>query len=148
MPDIYSDGWYQAIIELANSRDDLSSRVPAGEWRVAIELEGDGLSPYVPPGTTRYWFIRLVDGKMLEFREAPGKIPGQGLQYRFIGPAHVFEGVAAGVLDPVEVGLNGTITVRGDMRLLMQHAELTNVIFEVYAHNNVTEWSAGKPPYK
>ena len=147
MPNIYSDDWYQAILDLANTREDLSAKAPQGEWRVAIEIQGDGLSPYVPKDQSRHWFIRLVDGKMVEFIEVPEPVSGKGLSYRFIGPASVFEGIAAGVVDPVEVGLNGTLTVRGDMRLLMQYAELTGIIFEVYTENNVTDWPAEKPPY-
>ena len=148
MPYIYSDEWYRAILDLANTRDDLSAKAPQGEWRVAIEINGDGLSPYIPEHETRHWLIRLKDGKMVEFRESREPIPGKGLNYRFIGPAGVFEGIAAGVVDPVEVGLNGTLTVRGDMRLLMQYAELTGIIFDVYTQNNVTEWPAEKPPYR
>jgi len=148
MPVIYTEEWRRAIMALANSRDDLSEQVPQGEWRIAMELEGDGISPYVPEGQKKHWFLRLLNGKMVEFREAPEPIPGKGLHYRFIGPAHIFEGVAAGIVDPVEVGLKGTVAIRGDMRLLMQHAKLANVIFDVYAKNNVTEWSKGQPPYR
>ena len=147
MPHIYSEEWYQAILNLANTQADLSAKAPQGEWRVAIEIKGDGVSPYVPRDQSRHWFIRLVDGKMVEFSEVPEPVSGKGLHYRFIGPASVFEGIAAGVVDPVEIGLNGTLTVRGDMRMLMQYAELTSVIFDVYTKNNVTEWPAEKPPY-
>ncbi len=147
MPLIYTDEWYEGILELANSRQDLAEKIPRGEWNVAVELVGDGISPYVSDGEVKNWYIRLVNGKMIEFLEKREKISGKGLQYRFMGPAHVFEGVAAGVIDPVEVGLNGTLTVKGDMRLLMQYAELTLVIFEVYSQNNITEWPKGLPPY-
>ena len=148
MPDIYSDEWYRAILDLANMQEDLPAKAPRGEWRVAIEVRGDGTSPYVPEDEFRYWFIRLVDGRMVEFGETPEPVSGKGLNYRFIGPASVFEGIAAGVVDPVEVGLNGTLTVRGDMRMLMQYADLTRTIFDLYTKNNVTEWPAEKPPYQ
>jgi len=147
MPAIYSQEWYKAMFDLANSRDDISEKVPQGEWRVAVEVEGDGMSPYVPGGTTKHFFVRFLDGKVVEYREAAERIPGKGLNYRIAGPAHVFEGVAAGVVDPVEIGLNGTVSIRGDMRLLMQHAEMVNVIFDVYTQKDVTEWPKGKPPY-
>jgi len=147
MPAIYTNEWYHAMFDLANSRDDISEKVPQGEWRIAVEIEGDGSSPYIPAGVVKHFFIRFLDGKVAEYREAQGPIPGKGLHYRIIGPAHIFEGVAAGIVDPVEVGLNGAITIRGDMRLLMQHAEMVNVIFEVYSQSNVTEWPKGKPPY-
>ena len=148
MPNIYTAEWYAAILELANTRQDVTAKAPRGEWRLAVEVVGDGLSPYVPEGETRHWFIRLENGRMVEFREADGPIPGKGLSYRITGPAHVFEGIAGGVVDPVEVGLNGVLTVRGDMRLLMQYADLTSVIFEVYTQNNVTQWPGARPPYK
>jgi hypothetical protein len=147
MPAIYSQEWYEAMFRLANSRDDISKKVPQGEWRVAVEIVGDGKSPYVPEGTTKHFFIRFLDGKVVEYRECDEPITRRDLHYRFSGPASAFEGVAAGVLDPVEVGLNGTITVRGDMRFLLQHAEMVNVIFDVYTNSDVTEWPKGKPPY-
>jgi hypothetical protein len=84
----------------------------------------------------------------MEYKESAEKIPGKGLQYRIIGPASIFEGMAAGILDPVEKGLDGTLIVRGDMRLLMQNAELANVIFEIYSQSGVTEFPKGKPPYE
>jgi hypothetical protein len=148
MPDIYTEEWYQAMVELANSRDDLSAKVPQGEWRIAIEIEGDGKSPYVPSGEIKNYFIRLLDGKVLEYKESSEKISGKGLQYRIIGPASIFEGMAAGILDPVEKGLDGTLIIRGDMRLLMQNAELANVIFEIYTQSGVTEFPKGRPPYE
>ena len=148
MPGIYSDEWYQAMVELADSRDDLSAKVPQGEWRIVVEIEGDGKSPYIPAGQTKNFFIRLLDGKIQEYNESLEKIPGKGLHYRITGPASVFDGMAAGILDPVEKGLDGTLTIRGDMRLLMQHAELANVIFEIYTQSGVTDFPKGRPPYE
>ena len=148
MPEIYSDEWYQAMWEMANSRDDLSSKVPAGEWRVAVEVHGDGLSPYVPEGEVLHYFVRVLDGKVQEYRESPDPIPGKGLHYRVSGPAHVYEGIVAGLIDPVEKALDGTFTIRGDMRLIIQNAELANIIYDVYTQQrDVTDWPKGKPPY-
>ena len=147
MPDIYSGEWNQSLQEMSNERDDLADKAPAGEWRIAIEVEGDGISPYIPQGEKKHFFLRLSDGKIEEFMEKEEPIPGKGLNYRLICPAHVFESIAAGVMDPVEKGLDGTMVIRGDMRLLIQNAELANVIFEVYTENNQTEWPKGKPPY-
>ena len=59
MPEIYADDWYQAMVELCNSREDLSAKVPAGEYKFAIEIEGDGKSPYIPEGTTKHFFLIL-----------------------------------------------------------------------------------------
>jgi hypothetical protein len=148
MPNIYADEWYEAMFKLANSRDDLAKTVPQGEFCIAIEVEGDGMSPYVPEGETQHYFIRFVDGKCIEYKVCEEKIPGKGLSYRVIGPAHIFEGIAAETMDLIEAGLGGALTVRGDMRLLMQNAEIANVIFEVYTSSGLTEWPKGKPPYK
>lgn len=147
MPDIFSEEWYDAMLELANSRDDLSAKVPKGEWKIAIEIEGDGKSPYIPEGEFKYFFVHMVDGKIKELKPCDEKIPGKGLNYRITGPASVFESMAAGLMDPIEKGLDGTLTIRGDMRLLMQNADLANIIFDVYKSSDLTDWPKGKPPY-
>ena len=148
MPAIYSKEWYEVMFNMANSRDDISEKVPQGEWKVAVEVVGDGKSPYVPEGTTKHFFIRFLDGKVAEYQESPEKVNGKGLNYRIAGAASIFDGVAAGTVDPVEIGLNGSVSIRGDMRLLMQHADMVNVIFDVYTQSDVTEWPLGKPPYE
>ena len=147
MPDIFTKEWYDAMLELANSRDDLSEKVPQGEWRVAIEIEGDDKSPYTPEGEYKYFFVHMTDGKIKELKACDEKIAGKGLNYRIIGPATVFESMAAGLMDPIEKGLDGTLTIRGDMRLLMQNADLANIIFEVYNSSELTNWPKGMPPY-
>ena len=148
MPAIYTEEWIAALFKLVNSQSGISTRVPGGEWCVALEVVGDGISPYVPCGETRHFFVRLQDGKVVECRESLERIPGKGLHFRFTGPAHIYEGVAAGLVDPVMAGLEGSITVRGDMRLLIQNAELASMIFKNVAENNATEWPKGKPPYQ
>lgn len=148
MPDIFTKEWYDAMLELANSRDDLSKKVPQGEWKVAIEIEGDDISPYTPKGEFKYFFVHMVDGKIRELKASDEKISGKGLNYRITGPAHVFESMAAGLMDPIEKGLDGTLSIRGDMRLLMQNADLANIIFEVYNSSELTDWPKGMPPYK
>jgi hypothetical protein len=147
MPAIYTDEWYRAMFELANSQDAISKKMPQGQWRFALEVEGDGISPYIPVGEIKHFYLRFVDGKAVEYHEAKEKIPGKELDYRVTGPAHIFEGVAAGQLDFVEMGLKGTITIRGDMRLLMQNSDMINVMFEIYSQSDITEWPKGKPPY-
>ncbi len=147
MPDIFTAEWYDAMLELANSRDDLAEKVPQGEWRVAIEIEGDGISPYTPKGEFKYFFVYMVDGKIKEIRPSEEKISGKGLNYRITGPASVFESMAAGIVDPIEKGLDGTLTIRGDMRMMMQNADLANIIFDLYKSSDLTDWPKGKPPY-
>lgn len=147
MPEIFTKEWYERITDQANKTGALKKKAPPGEWCMAMEVVGDGKSPYVPEGITKNLFIRLKDGVLTEYREFPEKIPGKGLHYRFTGGASVYEGIAAGQLDPVTAGLSGAITIRGDMRLLMQHTELMDAIYSIYIENNPTEWPKGKPPY-
>jgi hypothetical protein len=47
----------------------------------------------------------------------------------------------------VEVGLKGTIKITGDMRILIRHADLVNVVQEVYAKEVETTWPKAQPPY-
>ena len=147
MPDIFTKEWYDAMLELANSRDDLSDKVPQGEWRIAIEVEGDDISPYTPRGEAKNFFVHILDGKIKELRPAEDKIKMKGLNYRITGPASVFESMAAGLMDPIEKGLDGTLRIRGDMRLLLQNADLANIIFDVYKSTELTNWPKGMPPY-
>ena len=143
MPDIFTQEWYDVMLELANSRDDLSQKVPQGEWKVAIEIEGDDISPYTPKGEFKYFYIHMVDGKIKELKPTQEKIKVKGLNYRITGPASVFESMAVGLMDPIEKGLDGTLSIRGDMRLLMQNADLANIIFEVYNSHEQSRWSRG-----
>jgi putative sterol carrier protein len=147
MPNIYTEEWYQAMIELCNSREDLSAKVPKGEYKFAVEIVGDGKSPYVPAGTTKHFFLMFKDGLVTECQESPEKIPGKGLNYRINGTAEDFELIATGEKDPVDAGLSGELNVRGDMRFLMQNAEMATVIFEVYSKSDMTGWPLGRPPY-
>ena len=147
MPDIFTKEWYDAMLELANSRDDLSEKVPQGEWKVAIEIEGDDISPYTPTGEHKYFFVHMLHGKIWELCPTTEKIKVKGLNYRITGPASVFESMAAGLMDPIEKGLDGTLTIKGDMRMLMQNADLANIIFEVYNSSELTIWPKGMPPY-
>ena len=148
MPNIYTDEWYDALHKLANSRDDLSAQIPQGEWRVAIEIEGDGKSPYIPKGEMKSFYVYLFDGKIIEIQESSDKITAKGLNFRFTGPADVWDGIAAGIVDPVEKGLDGTINVRGDMRILLQHADLVPTFIDLYTSSGITDWPKGKPPYQ
>ena len=144
---IFTEQWYDDIVKLANSRDDLSAKVPQGTYKIAVDLAGDGKSPYIPQGTSKHFAIVFRDGKVAECKETPEAMPGKDLTVRILGPASVFEGIAAGQLDPVETGLSGQLTIRGNMRFLMQNAEMANVIFEIYTSSGTTEWPLGKPPY-
>jgi len=45
----------------------------------------------------------------------------------------VFEGVADGLIDLIDAGLKGSVKIIGEMRTLIRHAELVNVIYGVYS---------------
>lgn len=58
----------------------------------------------------------------------------------------LIDGMALGAY-LARAGLKGTIKITGDMRILIRHAELVNVVHEVYAREVETTWPKGKPPY-
>lgn len=147
MPDIFSNEWYDIMMELANSRDDLSDKLPRGEWKIAIEIEGDDASPYTPKGEFKYLFVRIVDGKILELSPITERIDIKELNYRITGPATIFESIAAGLFNPIEKCLNGKLSIKGDTRFFGRHADLANIIFEVYHSSELTDWPKGQPPY-
>ena len=148
MPAIYTEQWIATIFEVVNSHNDNSAPMPAGEWCLAFEVVGDEASPYVTHGEKRNYFIRLREGKVVECREHQERIPGKGLHFRFTGPARIYEGIAAGIVNPIAAGLKGSIIVRGDMRLLLKNAEFAGMLFKNIARSNSTEWPKGKPPYE
>ena len=43
--------------------------------------------------------------------------------------------------------IKGAIKIKGDMRVLMQNAELVNVLSEIYQREVETDWPKGRPPY-
>ena len=51
------------------------------------------------------------------------------------------------MVDPVQAGLKGTIKITGDMRVLIRHADLVNVLHRVYSREVETGWPRGRPPY-
>ncbi len=69
------------------------------------------------------------------------------LDYRFTGPASVFDSIAAAETDPIDAALSGSIKVRGDMRFLMRQAEMVQVLLEAYSKGVDTTWPKGRPPY-
>jgi hypothetical protein len=148
MPAIYTEKWITAMFEVVNSQGNISAHLPQGEWNLAFEVVGDNLSPYVNRGEMRHYFIRLREGKVVKCREHQEQIPGKGLHFRFTGLAHIYEYVAAGIVNPIVAGLKGDIRVRGDMRLLIRNAEFASMIFKNIAVSHSTEWPKGKPPYK
>ncbi len=147
MAEIYTKEWYEKLKALVNSRDDITARAPQNEWRICIEIIGDAASPYVKEGNARYFFVLFDRGKCQKYEELSESMDGKGLDFRFTGPATVFEEVASGHKDFIEAGLRGEIKIRGDMRIFMQNAELAKIMAELYSQQNDTEWPKGKPPY-
>lgn len=145
--EVFSTAWLDQWAALINSDESLSQRAPEGVWRIYIRAEGDGVSPYVPTGETMHLMIHLTDGRCtrLERTDTP---PGpRDLDFRFSGPASVFEEVAAGLRDPVHAGLEGDIKIAGDMAFLLRYAELVKELVDLYTGSLETDWPRGCPPY-
>jgi len=147
MAEIYTKEWYEKLQALVNSREDITARAPQGQWRICVEIIGDSKSPYVPEGQAKYFFVLFDKGKCQEYKELSETMNGKGLDFRFTGPATVFEEVAAAQRDFIEAGLRGAIKIRGDMRIFMQNAELAKIMADLYSEQVDTEWPKGKPPY-
>lgn len=147
MPAIYTNDWYEELKDLLNRNPDVVKEAPPGTYKVLAEVSGDNVSPYLREGEQRLFTVRLVDGKCAEYSEVPEAPPRREFDFIFDLPANVFEGVAAGVVDPVDAGLKGTIKITGDMRILIKHADLVNVLYDIYSRDVQTEWPKGRPPY-
>lgn len=150
MAAIYTDEWFETVKDTINGHvERLDPReVPKGEWHAVVEIAADGLSPYVLDGDTRRFLVRIDDGRCTWYREIDDPNPdGVQLNYRFVGPATVFDEISAGQLDPIDAALDGAVKVRGDMRFLMRQAELVKTLLEAYTSDVDTEWPKGKPPY-
>jgi putative sterol carrier protein len=147
MPDIYTNAWYDELKDLLNRNPDMEKSAPKGPLKVLGVLMGDGRSPYLGEGEQRLFVVLLDDGKCTEYYEVDESPPRKEFDFIFEIPAGIFEEVAAGEVDPVAAGLKGTIKITGDMRVLIKHADLVNVVQEVYQREVETTWPNGKPPY-
>ena len=147
MAEIYSNEWYENLKNLLNSSEGIAAAAPQERWRVCLEVLGDAQSPYVPEGQAKYFFVLFDEGKCQQYEELPQTMDGGDVDFRFTGPASVFEEVAAGERDFIEAGLRGAIKIRGDMRAFMQNAELVKALAELYSQQVDTECPRGKPPY-
>ena len=147
MPAIYTKDWYDELRDLLNRNEEVEKNAPRGKFKVLAELRGDGQSPYLQDGQKLFFVLHMDDGKCTEYYEVAEPPHRKECDFIFEVPATVFEGVAAGEVDPVEAGLKGTIKITGDMRILIKHAELVNVVYDVYSREVETTWPKGKPPY-
>lgn len=147
MAGIYTPEWYEQVRDAINARVAVMKNLPDGAFTVKVEIVGDGVSPYVPEGSERHFLIRIEEGSCAWYREVEYDDPAVELNYRFTGPALAFDEIAAGLADPIDAALGGTVKVRGDMRFLMRQAEHVNVLLEAYSSGVETEWPQGRPPY-
>ncbi len=147
MPAIYTKDWYDDLKKLLNGNPQVEKNAPRGTYNVLAEIRGDAASPYLADGARRLFTVRLTDGKCTDYSEVTEPPPRKDFDFIFEVAATVFEGVAAGLVDPVNAGLKGTIKITGDMRILIKHADLVNVLYDVYAREVETAWPKGKPPY-
>lgn len=145
MADIYTDEWFALVRSAINVQVATLRDVPAGSWLVAIDIAGDGESPYVEPGEERHFLVQVEDGRCAWYREGAAGEDDE-LSYRFRGPATAFDEVAAGLLDPIDAALRGVIRVRGDMRFLMRQADHVKALLAAYS-TVATDWPLGSPPY-
>jgi putative sterol carrier protein len=144
---IYTDAWYEDLKQMINSSTEFAARAPQEEIVMALEVKGDGKSPYVDGDGAIYYLIVLNCGVVEEISALDERHPGKGLNFRFTAPATVWESIAAGELDPITAGLRGTIKVRGDMRVLMKNADAVKILVDLYGAQGDTEWPSGQPPY-
>ena len=125
----------------------IGQQAKSGVLHLKVEIFGDGISPYIDEGSERHFLVRIDNGHCAWYREVAGDDPSVKLDYRFRGPATVFDEIAAGMQDPIDAALHGTVKVRGDMRFLMRQAEHVSVLLDAYAHGVHTTWPRGHPPY-
>ena len=147
MPVIYTGEWYESLKAILNRSDEVTKNAPRGVWHVLAEIRGDSASPYLAANDVKRFAIVLNDGKCDSYEELAEAPPRKDFEFILELPASLFERVVANLADPVEAGLKGAIKITGDMRVLIQNAELVNVLSEVYQREVQTEWPRGRPPY-
>lgn len=147
MPDVYTTQWYEAVKDAINEAVAKIPNAPNDSFTIQAEVVGDGQSPYVADGSTLRFLVRLEEGRCAWYREIDEDDPSVKLDYRFTGPATVFDEIAASNFDPIDAALSGSIKVRGDMRFLMRQAEMVQALLEAYAQGVDTSWPKGRPPY-
>ncbi len=151
MADIYTQQWYEEVKTAINNKVAVMKELPEGTWQIAIEIVGDGISPYVSQGEERHFLAAIDKGTCLWYKEVDqgntSDIEPIKLDYRFRGNASKFDEIAAGVLDPIDAALGGEIKVKGDMRFLLRQADQVQALLEAYSNDVRTDWPQGRPPY-
>jgi len=147
MPDIYTIAWYESLKDILNRSEQVIAKAPPGHYRVLAEIKGDAVSPYVRNGETKRFTLDFDDGRCTEYRELDEPPTIRDFDFTLQLAASLFEGIVGNQVDPVKAGLKGDIKIVGDMRILIQHAELVNILRDVYVREAQTDWPRGKPPY-
>ena len=147
MPAIYTRPWYDNMKEILNRSDEVTKNAPRGVWHVLAEIRGDGVSPYMAADEVKRFAIVLNDGKCDSYEELTEAPPRKDCEFILELPAALFEQIVVNQTDPVESGLKGAIKIIGDMRVMIQNAELVNVLSDIYQREVETEWPKGMPPY-
>ena len=147
MPDIYTAAWYESLKDILNRSEQVTAKAPPGHFRVLAEIRGDGISPYLGDGQVKRFTLGFQDGKCTEYRELTDAPTCRDFDFTVGLSASLFEGIVANQADPVKAGLKGDIRIVGDMRILIQHAELVNILQDIYVRDIKTDWPKGKPPY-
>jgi putative sterol carrier protein len=148
MPEIYTTAWYESLKDILNRSEQVTAKAPPGRFRVLAEIKGDDASPYVRNGETKRFTLDFEDGRCTDYRELKEPPPKRDFDFTLALAASLFEGIVADHVDPVAAGLKGDIRIVGDMRLLIQHAELVNILRDVYVREAQTDWPRGQPPYR
>ncbi len=148
MPVIYTGEWYDSLKEILNRSSEVTKNAPRGVWHVLAEINGDGVSPYLPEGDVKRFAIVLNDGKCESYEELTAAPPRKDFQFILELSATLFERIVANQADPVEAGLKGSVKITGDMRVLIQNAELVNILAAIYQREVETDWPKGMPPYQ
>ncbi len=147
MAEIYTTAWYDSMKEILNSSDEVTKNAPQGVWNILAEIHGDSESPYVGVDEVKRFSIVLDDGKCASYKELTEAPPRKDFEFILEMPAGLFESIVANQADPLDAGLKGDVKIVGDMRVLIQNAELVNILSAIYQREIETEWPKGAPPY-
>ncbi len=148
MAEIYTTAWYDSMKEILNASDEVTKNAPQGVWNILAEIHGDGVSPYISGDDVKRFAIVLDDGKCVSYQELTEPPARKDFEFILEMPAGLFECVVANQADPLEAGLKGDVKIVGDMRVLIQNAELVNILADIYQREIETEWPNGAPPYE
>ncbi len=148
MADIYTKAWYDSLRDVLNRSEEVTKSAPPGRGLVLAEVTGDGTSPYIGAGDVKRFTITFQDGRCVEYEERQDEVARKDFDFILQLPASLFEQVVANQADPVDAGLKGAIKIKGDMRILIQNANLVNVLSTIYSREVETSWPKGGPPYQ